>query len=1024
MSCEIHSAYAPNGKPSKLYADILAVTEDTDMALHLWAMSRTKEYKTIMGDYTKGEGAVDENGEPVATDVLGISSFASTPELNDKLKTRVSKQTEEYIETVDKIAKLKSKVSDVLTRRINEIESSKDSKTSKVLEHLTELKKKLDVMDWREMANNFAVEASKTVDYVTAAMAEEIESGDPNMNKLRRLHGYIVGLGVLQEISDQIESSELLKSSMQASLPMIGKVLGDMRGITAKYNRFLHNRVSDKLSSLSTTVDKEAIKNLLEFADGDVHYAERLGYFMGDSKDPILALIAKTVNEAQQKTRRESIEFNHKLNAVIDRLEKENPEYKTNPEKLYAPILEKDPKGNFTGRYITEKSNPTQYVEFRLKYKGTALEEFYDFFNDTYKELNSYLPGQFDMGNRVPSILKTKLDRLKSSNSTLEELKELAKSKIVASNMDASRGQLTDDSQRAVDNVPIKYTQSFDSSVYRTEKKKLIKEGVPEEEADVKAIDFAMTKFPTQISYDLVESLQKFHSMATNYNNMMEIIDVVEGSKEALRTRKVTVTDNKGVPLLTRVIGLNDKRIIIEGSKSNAYAMAESYIAAQVYGQTEDTAGTIGVFGEELDVNKLLKLIKSNTSVLMMGLNVMASTSNILTGETMQWSEAIGGEFWTSKDYAKANKEYIANMLGIIDDIGNRSPKHKINLVNEYYNVLGDYFPGGVGAGESSTLRRALKKGSVHVLSSMGEHSMQTKGMIAFMSHIKTYTASGESTGDLWSAHKEVNGKLEVDKGTYIKNDKGELVEYNQLEKDKVSRKIQTVLRRMHGNYNSETAAAWQKNAYLQLVGQFRKWILDGIARRYMPSRHNAFLETDLEGTYISFVKVLNSLRKDLKAEGTLYGANWGTMTAHQKANAKKTVFEIGMVIAMATSTALLRALASGLDEDDDKELMYATRSMVYFTNRLNSELLFFALPSSTFDILKSPAATMGTGKAIGDVIVQALPWNISEKYVRGKDKGEYKIFNKFKKATPLLKQYERLTPDGIRDQLQFFNLN
>lgn len=61
--------------------------------------------------------------------------------------------------------------------------------------------------------------------------------------------------------------------------------------------------------------------------------------------------------------------------------------------------------------------------------------------------------------------------------------------------------------------------------------------------------------------------------MASNYNNMMEIIDVVEGTQSALYERKVAQTDAKGVPILNRIKDVRTKNILIDGSESNAYML-------------------------------------------------------------------------------------------------------------------------------------------------------------------------------------------------------------------------------------------------------------------------------------------------------------------------------------------------------------------------------------------------------------------------------------------------------------------
>ena len=932
----------------------------------------------------------------------------------------VEKDVAAYKETIAKISTLRSKVEDVLIRRISELEKSDKAKSAEVLTQLKELKDRLKNLDWRELANDFTLQASETVSYVKYAMEEEMESDTPNMNKLRRLNGYLVAFDVISDIANEISANKLLSESMKTSMPFIDSVIRDIEGTKKDYKNFIGNIISKKLSSLSNVHTQDAIKRLLEFGDFDISYMERVGYFMGDSKDPILSLVAKTVNQAQQKTRLNTINFNNELLDITERLEAERAEFKHSPEKLYDPILVRDSKGNLTGDYI--KKGTKAYKEFAEKYKGTALLEFYEFFNDTYKERNNLLPQHYDMGNRPPTIFKGKTDRITSSINKIEEAKQIAREAVLRSNTDTARGQLTDDAQRAVNQVPILYTQSFDSAIFAREKRRLIKEGVAEDIAEERAKAIAIETLPTQISYDLSKSLLSFYKMAENYDNMMEIIDTVEGSLEALRTRKVSVTDNKGVPLLTRVKGLNDKRIVIDGSESNAYAMAESYITAQVYGQSEDSAGTIDVFGPEIDVNKLLGLIKGNTSMLMLGLNLTAATSNILLGEGLQWAESLGGEFWKSKDYAFANKYYVGNMFGIIEDLASRRPKNKMNVINEYYNVLGDYMPGGVGAGQNSKLKRSLSKTSIYVANNLGEHSIQSKAMIAFMHATETFDAEGNSTGNLWDVHEVENGKMTVKPGTFIKKD-GVLFEYTQEERDRVSRQIQFIMRKTHGNYNPETAAAWQKNAYLQLIGQFRKWILDGYSRRWSKSARNEFMEQDIEGTYRSFFFVARSMIQDFRKEGRAYGENWNNMTAHQKSNAVKTAAELATVVSLAVGMVLLRMLASSLDEDDDKYKLATVRNLIYLNNRLSTELMFFTWPPNTYQILKSPAASMGMIKNTSDLLEQALPWNVLDRYESGDRKGDLKIVRRLEKVTPVVKQFEMFTPEGIKNRLQYINL-
>lgn len=66
------------------------------------------------------------------------------------------------------------------------------------------------------------------------------------------------------------------------------------------------------------------------------------------------------------------------------------------------------------------------------------------------------------------------------------------------------------------------------------------------------------------------------------------------------------------------------------------------YSSSELYGQTEDSAGSVHVFGEEIDVAKVLGLIKSSTSTLMLGLNIRAGVFQ----HNVWRDSSMGRSFW------------------------------------------------------------------------------------------------------------------------------------------------------------------------------------------------------------------------------------------------------------------------------------------------------------------------------------------------------------------------------------------
>ena len=153
-------------------------------------------------------------------------------------------------------------------------------------------------------------------------------------------------------------------------------------------------------------------------------------------------------------------------------------------------------------------------------------------------------------------------------------------------------------------------------------------------------------------------------------------------------------------------------------------------------------------------------------------------------------------------------------------------------------------------------------------------------------------------------------------------------------------------------------------------------------------------------------------------------GVNWETMTPLDKANAGRAAVEAGVFVAMGVAYAALKALADSMDDDDEfKRRKAALQLSILLSNRVMSEISFYVYLPNTWQILKTPIPSMNIMGATGELIQQALPWNIDERYVSGARKGDLKVVNKLKKVIPIWRQLERLTPAGLHDQYQYLNM-
>ncbi len=68
---ELESVLAPNGKESILFDSILKLQPDAEQALRMWAQAYTPSFKTVYGDWEKGESSLklDANQEPLLSGI-------------------------------------------------------------------------------------------------------------------------------------------------------------------------------------------------------------------------------------------------------------------------------------------------------------------------------------------------------------------------------------------------------------------------------------------------------------------------------------------------------------------------------------------------------------------------------------------------------------------------------------------------------------------------------------------------------------------------------------------------------------------------------------------------------------------------------------------------------------------------------------------------------------------------------------------------------------------------------------------
>ena len=495
---------------------------------------------------------------------------------------------------------------------------------------------------------------------------------------------------------------------------------------------------------------------------------------------------------------------------------------------------------------------------------------------------------------------------------------------------------------------------------------------------------------------------------------------------EVMKTRKVP--DTAAMGKLKKVHATSDINDPVELYKDprqglpNDAKKALDILEGRIYGIKSKDAGSVKILGKEKDINQLTKSwLKLSGMISLVG-NIPNSIVNASMARINNRIEAFGGEHFNNRDLMYAEKTYLKDMKGIMNDIGSNVDKSRTNLFMNVFNVMGgkEFIDNKF---EESTRGQALMKlNSLRPIAKAGEHMMQAHVMYATMRHIRVMNAKGEyidKNGNVVKSKKEAASLDQMiefiptsDGGVEMKiNDYVEATTFTKVGgKSQIMLETRNLIkykiRELHGNYDSDIQAAAQKEWYGKLAYFLRKWIEEGYFRRWRGIKTGGKSREDLkdidqfysqdakgirEGYYITayrFIrKILIPAISQMNIEIIRKGA--GNLSDHEKANVKKLIAELSML------TLTILAYASFGDEDDEDTLFAK-----YTLRRQMSEMLFFVQPGEAMKIVMSPTASHGTLKNIISTINQLFT-DPSEVYERGKHKGRNKLTVKALKNVP-----------------------
>lgn len=551
----------------------------------------------------------------------------------------------------------------------------------------------------------------------------------------------------------------------------------------------------------------------------------------------------------------------------------------------------------------------------------------------------------------------------------------------------------------------------------------------------------------SMLSTDFSGTLTAYSAMATNYEKMNEVVDILEVGRTFVNERDVLETEgNQSV--MSRFTALRNTfhtLVTVAGSKSAIAGRMNDWMSSVVYEERKNDEGSVNVLGANVDVAKTLDAIKDYTGLLGLGFNLFSTVSNLAVGKLQQWIEAAAGEYFGLKDYSKACGQYSELMWGHMAEMSSPVKKNKLSLLIQMFDPMGDYFENLRDPNFSGhAVSRILGNGVLaYIGMNAGEHILHCTTMLAILNHTKLNKTNAQGKKEEISLYdalqvKEVDGvyKLVLEDGLSYERDlidntgteksnknfgkplrdengkiKTETVylsstsdarnvvhgEYDpKMKIDRPAayknylnyiirkkRVIRKVNDSLNGAFNANDKGAIHKKAVGRLVMQYRQWMPAHYERRFARSHYDNDLEQFREGYYVTVAKTLNQMRKEL-GKGKFELLKYkNTLSEHERANLRRANAEIAEFLMF-----LFLVRTSGRVKDRDRS--WLEKMYLYQIRRMYLEV-GASMPfnggffSNIFTLLQSPAASIDTFEKFSKVI---QIWNAMDEVQRGRYQG------------------------------------
>lgn len=579
-----------------------------------------------------------------------------------------------------------------------------------------------------------------------------------------------------------------------------------------------------------------------------------------------------------------------------------------------------------------EKWFDSRWVDIKQgKYKGTAVEEFYDYYRTVMKELLDELPLETTYETFVPNIKSSFLERTANAGIGNALKSGFDFSSLEVLHDDPKYGKYDADNN-PIDNIPILYTDALN---------------------------------PNEKSYDLGLLLTAFAGTALNYKNLTDLEGLKEASLSFVRNQDELMTTSKDE---VRRTTSGQERKKPNESTSSHYGQLKDYVDVVFYGRrrvvektktfksgfldriTSWSKGEETVTEREYAWSKLFDGVLNFTAIKALGFNFFAPITNYLSGESTSFMTGINGLYFNVADKTKALALLASN-----------DQKAKL-FIDKFKVKMGDFELDELNVLSTDKIKMGVAD-AAFIGYHLGDYAVQNSNFIAMLLSNKHEIK--------WDDYEVVDNKL-VSKQPE-----------NKLTITRFKNKVMKVNKKIMGNMDHNDHASAKRYMLGRAVMQFRNWLPATFEERWGRKRFDYDLEEYTEGRYrVGFRYVIEHVIKPMLSKTKSRLLEWKNLTPQERAALKSNILDIVIITGVFAMLGVLRG-----DGDDEKTMM--DRYSIRVIDRLLAELTFFTLlplPNviqDKYQIIISPAAAVSTVEDIMRV------WDHTIKKIEAEEKAD-----------------------------------